>query len=386
MKDLFKIDFDAKRVYGLDILRALAIMFVVVIHGSDFKIGFLGGKSLHDIFVFDGVTLFFVLSGFLIGGILIKTIERKKATGKTLLGFWIRRWFRTVPNYFLILLLLLVINLLFNESFDIPLGQILSYFIFAQNLISPHPDFFREAWSLTIEEWFYLLVPSLIFISIAVFKRSNKAAVLYSAFSVLVFVTLYRLYRYNVGDICDHLVWKAVYWTVICRLDSLMYGVIGAFIQYYYKDIWIKYSKSVFVLGLLLFVLIKALELINLSAAPGLYKCVFSFSLYSFATLCLLPFLSEYKSGKGVVYRTVTRISLISYSMYLLNLSLVMNWCVVRIPWEMITDSIIVSAIMRNSLYWFLTIALSVLLYKYYEVPFMKLRDNHKVKKWLGVD
>ena len=55
----------------------------------------------------DGVSIFFVLSGFLIGGILIKVLETEPATFKTLFNFWIRRWFRTLPNYLFILLILI---------------------------------------------------------------------------------------------------------------------------------------------------------------------------------------------------------------------------------------------------------------------------------------
>ena len=63
------------RVYGLDILRAFAILFVVYGHGC-----FILGKMVDPKWIvfpiFDGVSLFFVLSGFLIGGILIRTLER----------------------------------------------------------------------------------------------------------------------------------------------------------------------------------------------------------------------------------------------------------------------------------------------------------------------
>ena len=85
--------------------------------------------------------MFFVLSGFLIGGILIRALERDGATMATLLHFWIRRWFRTLPNYFLILLLLSAISCwLYHRSF-----WTLDYFFFLQNFNKPSPPFFAEA-------------------------------------------------------------------------------------------------------------------------------------------------------------------------------------------------------------------------------------------------
>jgi peptidoglycan/LPS O-acetylase OafA/YrhL len=148
------------RIFGLDILRACAIMFVVVGHGKYLYPSTtpkIISKTISLIFGYDGVSIFFVLSGFLIGGILIKTLEKKRGEKKVLLNFWIRRWLRTLPPYFLILIILLILNLLFTEGFHFSKRFPLNFFTFTQNLFYRHPNFFPEAWSLSIEEWFYLL-------------------------------------------------------------------------------------------------------------------------------------------------------------------------------------------------------------------------------------
>ncbi|MFM2201235.1 MAG: hypothetical protein RL040_435, partial [Bacteroidota bacterium] len=143
----------SSRVIGLDILRSIAILTVVLEHGE-----YLLPKRFHSIYGrinfihIDGVSIFFVLSGFLIGGILIKTIHKTDFTKQDLLQFWIRRWFRTLPNYLLILLIVLAARLLIFRDF----GEFnYTYFIFLQNAFSAHPAFFAEAWSLSVEEWFY---------------------------------------------------------------------------------------------------------------------------------------------------------------------------------------------------------------------------------------
>ena len=96
------------RVFGLDLMRALAIIFVVIGHGG----WILDKANTHFPWIrfIDGVELFFVLSGFLIGGILIKIFQNAKSIKlETIWSFWIRRWFRTLPNYYLVLVLNIVV-------------------------------------------------------------------------------------------------------------------------------------------------------------------------------------------------------------------------------------------------------------------------------------
>jgi peptidoglycan/LPS O-acetylase OafA/YrhL len=104
--------------------------------------------KISNLLVFDGVSIFFVLSGFLIGGILLKQYSEPPSK-KLLIDFWMRRWMRTLPNYFLILILLCVLHTLLDAEFKIQnTGR---YFIFSQNLFQKHPRFFPEAWSLSVE-------------------------------------------------------------------------------------------------------------------------------------------------------------------------------------------------------------------------------------------
>jgi peptidoglycan/LPS O-acetylase OafA/YrhL len=144
LKKLLRIELHPDRIYGLDILRALAILFVVAGHGEHL-IPEARYKYV-NFFLFDGVSIFFVLSGFLIGGILIKILQENSIDSKLIINFWIKRWFRTLPNYFLVLIILILLNLLFIDNFGF--HDYKSYFLFSQNLFSAHPDFFSRSLEL----------------------------------------------------------------------------------------------------------------------------------------------------------------------------------------------------------------------------------------------
>ena len=368
--NVFRIDFEKNRVYGLDILRALAVLFVVLGHGS--KLLFPKINRLTFYVEFDGVAIFFVLSGFLIGGILIKVLEKEDASHKTLFNFWVRRWFRTLPNYFLVLLVLLILSYLFIDGFAPLAGY--KYFLFTQNLYSPHPAWFPEAWSLSIEEWFYLLIPVIVFGLVGICKVIANKAILWTSIFILVLMTLIRVYRYVEIPVDKFEDWDAIFRRqVLTRLDSLMFGLIGAYIFYYHKQIWVKYKNQLFILGIFLFLLMKYLDRYYMEVY-GLYQCVFSFTLASFATLILLPFLSEMRSGKGLLYKSFTYISLISYSMYLLHFSLIQKWIIDNLDFAGLPDYVRIAT--KYLLYWALTILISILMFKYFERPIMKLREK----------
>jgi peptidoglycan/LPS O-acetylase OafA/YrhL len=370
MSNILSINIKKDRVFGLDILRCLAILFVVIGHGN-----YLLPKKITDIidyFILDGVSIFFVLSGFLIGGILIKEIEKNDISFKLLLNFWKRRWFRTLPNYFLILIILCFLNVMFDDDFD-GLRSISRYFIFSQNLFSPHPSFFPEAWSLSIEEWFYLLTPLTILLISGTLKLSKKSTLIATVSIIILAVTIFRFYRFlNVAS-NDLGNWDFIFRKqVFTRLDSLMFGVIGAYLSYYNKSIWLKYKNILFFIGTVLLVFPKFIPFSNFNT---IYFCVFSFSITAIATLFLIPYLSEIKkTTNNFLHKIVTYISLISYSMYLINLSIIKIWILDNIRIEYINVNFVI--IIKYFLYWFLTVTLSILIYKYFEIPTTEMRDT----------
>lgn len=374
MKEIFKINLDNKRVYGLDILRSFAILFVLIEHGKYMLPQ--TAKNICDFFIFDGVTIFFVLSGFLIGGILINLIEKNGLTILTLKTFWIKRWYRTLPNYFFILIILCFLNLIFEKDFT--LRSINRFFIFSQNIFDKHPSwFFPEAWSLSIEEWFYIILPlgvSFFFIVTKSYKRS----ILYISLFIILIITSYRFYKFSNVQINDINDWDFIFRKqVSTRLDSLIFGVFGAYINIYYNKIWTNRKRTLMVIGIVLFIIIKFIPPLFFEIDHA-YFSVFSFSLNSIATLLVLPFLSNYKSGKGLTYKILTYISLISYSMYLLNLSIIQGWIISKISWDSFIENKYILTSSKYISYWLLVVSLSILNYKYFEIPITSLRNRFK--------
>ena len=368
---IFSFPIESNRIYGLDILRAIAIFFVVLLHGTLLLPDYI--TTLIKPFILDGVTIFFVLSGFLIGTILIKTLEEKFATFKTLQSFWLKRWFRTLPAYFVVLTLLCLLSFLFDPAFKF--SETIRYFFFLQNFGTQQPPFFGESWSLSVEEWFYLLVPIILFVTKYSTRLPARKIMLFSSLLIIILVTGFRFYGYLKMDIDTIHDWQVfIQKQVITRLDGIMFGVLGAYVSYYKKGLWVKSKNICFAIGIILLVAVRFSEMNVPLKLMKIYMCVFYFSFYQLAVLFLLPVLTQIKTGKGFVFRLITTISVTSYSIYLLHFSLVKGWIVDRFFWFGLKG--IPYLLARYSFYWIFTILLSILAYKYFERPVMDLRKK----------
>jgi peptidoglycan/LPS O-acetylase OafA/YrhL len=266
----------------------------------------------------------------------------------------------------------LILSYIFSDNFTFSKGY--KYFLFSQNIFTPHPSWFPEAWSLSVEEWFYLVIPVVLFGLVGMGKVITNKAILWTSIMILILITGIRFYRYMEIPVHSMEDWDLLFRKqVLTRLDSLMFGLIGAYMFYYHKEGWVRYKGVLLVLGIAIFLVMKYLDRYNLNGL-GIYQCVLSFSLTSLATLMLLPFLSQVKSGSGVAYKAITYISLISYSMYLLHLSVIHDYIIASLNFTEWPVYIKIAA--RYLLYWTITIISSILLYKYFETPVMKLRER----------
>lgn len=364
---LSKIDYN-NRIFGLDILRSAAIIFVIIQHGQNL----LPGKYsfLIRFFTLDGVTIFFVLSGFLIGSILIKTFE-ENTSFNSLLQFWIRRWFRTLPLYFLILIISSIIYLPIQNLPD----DYYKYFTFTQNLYRPHPPFFNEAWSLSVEEWFYLLFPCLVLLLFFI-KKNIKKSVLIVSVLIIAGSLIVRYYKYSSLEISDYSQWAYyVRKVVINRFDSIVYGVLGAWMLFYHQSFFLKFKNILLVLGLSIIIIWNTLIFSEIIPSSSQVHIVYTLMIESFAVLLTLPFFYNWKDSKGFFLKFFTVISLISYSMYLLHLQIVKGWLLNIIPWDLFIKNSYLKIIIPYLFYWIATILISWYVYQYFEKPVMHIRE-----------
>jgi peptidoglycan/LPS O-acetylase OafA/YrhL len=229
-----------QRILELDGLRGIAILTVMLFHCFYFAPGtdYHAKDLIHHVYLFcerclavgwSGVDLFFVLSGFLIGGILLDVRDSKRYYST----FYARRFFRIIPVYYAVILLYLLIASIGRPLFDaylpngapIEVRQIVDQFLFLQNFgVLRHDVLFLGAWfwptwSLAVEEQFYLVAP------LVVRTVSRRALEVFLAAVILgaPFLRLWLHYAFPANGVGLPL----TYTLMPCRADSLAIGIFA---------------------------------------------------------------------------------------------------------------------------------------------------------------
>jgi len=224
---------ERKKLAGLDHLRAIAIILVFIYHYGNL---FAHPEWTNRIgkFGWTGVDLFFVLSGYLIASQLFAGI--KQGSTIPLRAFFLKRFFRIMPAYLVVLAIYFLLPSFRERAGLAPLWKYLS---FTQNLgldLSTQAAF-SHAWSLCIEEQFYLCLP-LILLALVIFKHINRGYLLLIGLFAAGF--LFRLFCWHhfispfEGEDGSWKNWtKWIYYPTFCRLDGLLFGVsIAALFQF----------------------------------------------------------------------------------------------------------------------------------------------------------
>lgn len=163
------------------------------------------------------VEIFFVLSGFVLAPQIVLILNGQMRHG--LATFLVRRWMRTVPPYLLVLLL---ISTLLHKCGS---KEFLLYASYLQNLVSSgwmSVDYYPVAWSLSVEEWFYLTFPVFLMVTMPRHPVSTRCL----AYAAVGFIIIIFVLRLAFGD---PLSWgKDVRRVVIFRIDSIAFGFLLA--------------------------------------------------------------------------------------------------------------------------------------------------------------
>lgn len=219
---------------GLDLLRAIAIVWVMLFHS--FLVGGLGADfTWLSRFGWAGVDIFFVLSGFLIGSQVLQQLQRNGSV--SLSGFYARRAWRILPAFAVVLALYVAFPALREMPGLQPWWQ---FATFTMNLLIDYErnPAFSHAWSLCVEEHFYLVFPLLAW---ALSRRCSVPRLLALCAAVMLGgIALRGATWLHFAAIDPPRNWfiEEIYYPTWMRLDGLLVGVMLASLRVYRPQRW----------------------------------------------------------------------------------------------------------------------------------------------------
>lgn len=304
-------DLKIPRLAGLDTLRALAIVMVLMAHYNGFvsrtpTFGVIGD------FGWAGVDLFFVLSGYLIGNQLLAPTARGERLD--LKSFFARRLLRTLPNYYVVLAIYLLLphSVISGKS----TASVWRFLTFTQNFGLQYGETFTHSWSLCIEEQFYLALP-LAIVALVGTRRSPRLLWCALCAAIVAGMTA-RGVAFSQGK--DAFA-APVYYSSFCRSDELLPGVAIAMLKNFHPVGFariLRHGNMLLVAGL---VMAAGVLYAVMNEAPNAFAAsAFGFSLVavSFALLTCAA-LSPVSVLNRLRIPGVTRLALLSYAVYLVH-------------------------------------------------------------------
>lgn len=351
----------------LDGIRSIAILLVIFFHGRIIAMPQTFAEKIYYALVetgWIGVDLFFVLSGFLITGILLDTFKQKDYFR----NFYLRRILRIFPLYYAVLILFTVLSLFgLLTSFDQKsvIGQI-SYWLYLQNWlslldISPTKTI-SHFWSLAIEEQFYLIWPALVLFS----ARRNAVGKLCLTTIILAFIVRAIFVSYD----------QLAYFFTFSRMDTLALGAAIAFLLRKYGSL-----NSFRPAALILAAISAVIVVIVTITQRGFYGHDPEVLLYGLLPLAI--FFASFlvialtASEQGLLKQALRSpwlrtIGTISYGVYIFHWPIAVLlqgiWPVINNFWINQLGFTAVIAVSSITVAWFS--------YQYFEKPFLRLKDK----------
>ena len=363
----------APRLPGLDLIRAIAIVWVMLYHGSLFDL--VSDRYWLVRFGWMGVDLFFVLSGYLIAGQLLWPWAR--GLGPNYPRFFGRRLLRTLPAYVVVVALYFLIPAVRDRQDIQPLWQFLT---FTENMLIDlsTPKAFSHVWSLCVEEQFYLVFPAVVAL---IALRPTSAKIAGALIAVLLLGMALRGYLWLHGvaatpfDIAAQprggAYLRLIYYPTWTRLDGLLMGIAAATLRAFRPAAWAALTSRP---NLLLSLGIAGIVLTAVffrEQVAGFWPTVFGFPLLSFS-IVLTVIAGSVNSSLIGRYRVPGAGALAagSYSLYLSHKAIfrAVQDAASQLP-EPVQGAAFVLALIG-------ALAVGTALYWLVERPFLKLRDR----------
>lgn len=352
------------RYLELDIIRAVSILLVIICHIDPVPTANDTNPIIASIFGFIakggwiGVDLFFVLSGYLISGLIF---DEYIQNGSVKIGrFLLRRGFKIYPSFYFFVF----VSILFPLRGYLPdAKQILYECVYLQNYL---PGIWGHTWSLAVEEHFYLLFALLVFILLRFSKNQSPFRAIPKVFVIIASLCLILrfleivLIPYNnyIHYLPTHL-----------RIDSLLFGVLISYLHHFYPVQYMnfanRYKWFLLFTGIILFL---PAFFTNRSQ---ILMTTFGYVFYYFGSGMLVMATSAIKVRKNSVSRCFAYIGQRSYTIYLWHLSI----RYFLLPLLQLLTGYWLTPMANVFAFILLSLGLGILASNLIEMPFLKLRD-----------
>jgi peptidoglycan/LPS O-acetylase OafA/YrhL len=308
--------FRIARIASLDLVRGAAAFCVAIPHY--FVLNSTDWPTAEAVSVLS-VEVFFILSGFVLAPQILFCSRDGRLVNLSI--FLVRRWMRTILPF---LVALAAISVLVDQLLT---ADFFRYAFYVQNAYGQHNirDYFPIAWSLSIEEWFYVTFPVLIFICAKAFRRVDMQFALIVVVAFIVGITALRTL---LGDLQT---WDAqVRRVTLFRIDSIGYGFLLYLLIQRLEARWSRTSAAYLcpmLAALLIGLSILGLYLTKSAIAPdgGGSRYLFPFVAAAFAmSVIALSYLSNSFFDKPYLGRVCIYLGRISYSVYLFHIMLIL--------------------------------------------------------------
>ena len=348
----------ANRYAHIDALRAAAVLLVLVQHAG---LSIVPGDS--------GVTIFFAISGFIITTILLR--ERDRSGEFDIRRFYVRRFLKLAPPFFVVILVPTLVYALYNPvSWRAFLAQIFFSYNWIQ-IYDPSASYAvlpgtNIVWSLAVEEQFYIVF-ALVWLVLVRRRWWRRALVAVAAVSI-VWASVTRVLLAVDGQATEHILRGTD-----VRMDAIAWGVLGAVAHHAWRGgarlRWLTLLSSSWtpVLAVAAMIAVSAVR-------SDAYEAIWRGSVIPVATVCLILFglLPSSSKVKIFVYRvstlrSVSLVGLASYSIY------IAHYVVVEPLHRALAD---VPSIIGIPLLFVVGLAVGIAVYYAVERPVFRLRER----------